>query len=196
MFLSVSYWHQCMADQNLQYTRELLKHLGIKYSKQNDGGCVSCAKGQIIRSSFQKSVNVAKVVGELTHWDLLTSPVTSLGGSKYALVLKDDNSTYRTVYFFKSKCFADYFNRIETQIGIKPKCLRSDNGMEEVNELIDRLCLKRGIIHELSYLCTPEQNGHIKCEMRTLFEAATTVLEKSRLGKAFWGEAMSYSAFT
>lgn len=116
-------------------------------------------------------------------------------------MLKDNYSKYHTVYFLKSKsevvgCFADYFNLIETQTGDKPKKVKTDNGTEELNESVNRLCSKGRNIHELSCPFTPEQNSRIKREMHTLMEATTTVLIESQLDKPFWAEAMSYSAFT
>lgn len=199
--ISVSDWHRCFAHQNIQYTKEHLNRLGIVYEKSNFHKCVSCSKGKICRSTYHPSSSVAKTVAELTHVDLLTSPVLSIGGSKYALVFKDDFSCYRTVYFLKTKdntvsLFEDYFNRIETQTGNKPKRIRSDNGKEEINADIDELCSIRGIIHELTCPFTPEQNGRAEREMRVLSEAVTTILIDSNLEKKFWAEAMAYAAFT
>lgn len=56
--------------------------------------------------------------------------------------------------------------------------------------------MSRGIIHELSCPFTPEQNGRVEREMRTLSEAVTTVLVENDLDKKFWAEAMAYVVFT
>ncbi len=145
--LSISNWHRCFAHQNVQYTREILNRLGIKCEKTefDDDKCVSCLKGKICRITYQPNLHLAKEVGELTHIDMLLSPSNSIGGSKYALVFKDDLSKFRTVYFLKTKentvnLFEDYPNRLETQTGNEPKRIRSDNGTEEVNMKIDKLC--------------------------------------------------------
>ena len=199
--LSLVEWHRCFAHQNMQYTREHLNRLGIQYTKVNVNKCVSCGLGKICRSSHGPSLSIAKEVGELTHIDLLISPEKSLGGSKYALVFKDDYSRYRTVYFLKGKnesanWFVDYFNRVETQTGKRPKRIRSDNGTEEINQVIDRLCSERGIIHETTCPFTPEQNGRAEREMRILSEAVTTILVETKSSKKLWAEAMAYAAFT
>lgn len=62
-----------------------------------------CLKGKAIVKPFMNSVNRAKAVGELTHIDLIGPMDLSFGKSKYALVFKDDCSSYRTKYFLKSK---------------------------------------------------------------------------------------------
>lgn len=53
--------------------------------------------------NYTLSNSLVDNVSELTHVDLLVSPFNSTGGSKYALVFKDDRSKFRTVYFFKTK---------------------------------------------------------------------------------------------
>lgn len=58
--MSVSYWHLCMAHQNLQYIRELLGHFGISYNNNFEKYYASCAKGKIIRVPFQRSFNIVK----------------------------------------------------------------------------------------------------------------------------------------
>ncbi len=200
--LSLVRWHQRFAHQNFEYTKELLNRLEVKYeSVPKDYKCVDCVKGKISEMPYRKSETVANEVGELTHSDLLTSPSLSLGGSKYALCLKDDFSRFRTVYFLKSKsetleCFRDYFERVKNLTGKNPRYLRSDNGTEEVNQEIDELLSSLGMIHQLTCPFSPPQNGRIERDMRTLSEAVTTVLTESKLKKSFWAEALSYVVYT
>lgn len=111
-------------------------------------------KERFCRSAHHVSM-VAKEVEEHTPVDLLTSPLKSFGGSKYALMFKDDLSRYRTVYFLKSKnnttnLFVDYLNT--------PRRIRSDNGTEKINKSVDELCSGCGIIHEITCPFMSEQN--------------------------------------
>lgn len=182
--------------------QKILKRFEIKYENLSKGfKCENCVKGEISRLPFDESSKVAKEVGELTHADLIISPTLSLGKSKYALCLKDDYSKFRTVYFLKKKeetldHFCDYFNRLVTQTDKKPKVLRTDNGTEELNEDIDTLTSSLGIIHELTCPFTPEQNGRIERDMKTLSEAVGMLLIDSGLGKIFWAEALSCVVYT
>lgn len=200
--LSLVERHQRFTHQNFDYTRDLLNRLEVKYKRlPKEYKCVECVKGKSSIAPFGKSEFVASEVGELTHADLLLSPTLSLGGSKYALCLKDDFSKYRTVYFLKIKpdsldCFRDYFTRIRTQTGNNPKRLRMDNGTEEVNADINDLTSSLGMIHELTCPFSPQQNGRIERDMRTLLEAVTTVLIDSKLKQTFWAEALSYVVYT
>lgn len=199
--LSLTKWHEKFAHQNIKYVKEILDRNEIKYSGQETEKCVSCLEGKAIVLPFQSSETVTSKVGELVHADLMSSPVLSLGKSKYALVIKDDFSKFRTVYFLKHKdetfdCFSDYFRMVETQTGHRVVTLRTDNGTEEINEKITTLLSELGIWHELSCPFTPQQNGKAEREIRTLTEATTTVLIDSKLPKHMWAEGMSYAAFT
>lgn len=199
--LSLHDWHRSFAHQNIKHTKKILKQYQIQYTNTNVSNCMPCLKGKAIRPPFRESGTKSKAVGDLVHSDLLTAPSPSLGKSKYALVLKDDYTKYRTVYFLKTKdntvkCFEHLFRLIKTQTGNKVKCLRTDNGTEEDNKEINKLCHKFGIIHETSCTYTPEQNGKIEREMRTESEAATTLLIDSNLSNEFWAEAINYTVFT
>lgn len=76
--------------------------------------------------------------------------VSSIGGSKYFLLFKDDYSHYRTVYFIKNKydvknIFETFIKSVETGTGSKVKILRTDNGLEFVNKEITSILQKHGI---------------------------------------------------
>ncbi|XP_048477799.1 serine protease 33-like [Plutella xylostella] len=64
--------------------------------------------------------------------------VPSVGGSRYFVILKDDFSNYRSVYFVKSKdeikkCIENFLYKAENITNNKVLCFRSDNGTEFVN---------------------------------------------------------------
>lgn len=200
-FLTLYDWHRNFAHTNLKQTEEILRRNNISYSKTNDLTCTACSKGKAIRLPFSHSDSQTKSVGDLVHTDLLISPVESLGKNKYALIIKDDYSNFRVIYFLKQKsetydCFKDFFNIVNTQTGNRLKRIRTDNGTEEVNNEVNKLCSELGIIHELTCPFSPEQNGRIEREMRTLSEAVGTILIDSGLKKDLWAEAMLYVVFT
>lgn len=135
-------------------------------------------------------------MGELIHADLLFAPVPSLGNSRYAQALKDEKSKFQFIYFLKNKVntvelFGDCFKKIENQIEKHMKHLRTNNGTEEINSEIENWFLIEGIIHELSCPVTPQQNGRIEREMRTLSEAVTTILLDLNQCKSMWAKAVS-----
>lgn len=69
--------------------------------------------------------------------------------------------------------------------------LRTDNGLEFVNSRMKKLTTKEGIEHQTSVPYTPEQNGRAEREMRTIVEAARTMLLNKSLSKSLWAEAVN-----
>lgn len=155
-WLSLRVWHERIAHQNFNYMKDIMKRFEIEYEKlPKDFKCKDCVKGKMSELPFNECEKVATTVRDLTHADLMISPILSLGNSKYALCLKDDFSKFRSVYFLKKKndtldCFCDYFSRIEIQTGKKPKNLRTDNGTEKLDTNIEELTSTLGIIYELT----------------------------------------------
>jgi len=103
----------------------------------------------------------------------------SIGGSRYFLLLKDDYSNYRTVYFMSHKSETEekirhFLKFAETITGSKIQTLRTDNGLEFVNTRVKKLLEKKDIIHETTVSYSPEQNGKAERNMRTIVEVART----------------------
>ncbi|GJY29288.1 putative reverse transcriptase domain-containing protein, partial [Tanacetum coccineum] len=72
----------------------------------------------------------------------------------------------------------------------KVKIIRSDNGTEFKNKVMDDFCREKGIKREYSVARTPQQNGVAERRNRTLIEAARTMLADSKLPTTFWAEAV------
>lgn len=193
-------WHEKLAHQNLQYVREVLKNNNIEV-KDLDFKCESCLEGKIHRLPFSASENKTSKPCELIHADTCgPMEVPSVGGSRYFVILKDDYSNYRSVYFVKrkdevKKCIENFVYKAENVTKNKVLCFRSDNGLEFVNKEVQNLFEKRGITHQTTVPYTPEQNGKAERENRTLIESARTMLCAAGLPKKLWAEAVHTAAY-
>ncbi|KAJ9562028.1 hypothetical protein OSB04_007188 [Centaurea solstitialis] len=78
----------------------------------------------------------------------------------------------------------------------KIKVLRSDNGTEFKNSIIEEYLASVGITHNFSAPRTPQQNGMVERKNKTLVEAARTMLNASGLPLTFWAEAVSAACYT
>lgn len=87
-------------------------------------------------------------------------------------------------------------NMAENITGNKIKTIRTDNGLEFVNEGIAKLCEEKGICHQRTCVYTPEQNGRAERENRTIVESVRTLLHSSGLDETFWAEAANAVVFT
>ncbi|GJX36865.1 putative ribonuclease H-like domain-containing protein [Tanacetum coccineum] len=65
---------------------------------------------------------------------------------------------------------------IENQLDHKVKVIRSDNGTEFKNSIMNQFCEMKGIKREFSVARTPQQNGVAERKNRTLIEAARTMV--------------------
>lgn len=136
-------WHQRLAHQNTTHVLKVLKKWGITATPKKDWFCEGCALGKMNRKPFQTSLSQTKKPGELIHMDLC-GPMEnqSIGNSKYFMLLKDDYSHYKFVYFIKEKNevtekFKSFLKRMETEER-KITRLRTDNDLEFVNKEIQK----------------------------------------------------------
>ncbi|GJR12146.1 putative ribonuclease H-like domain-containing protein [Tanacetum coccineum] len=84
---------------------------------------------------------------------------------------------------------------VENLVDKKVKILRSDNGTEFKNKVMDDFCREKSIKREYSVARTPQQNSVAKRKNRTLIEAARTMLADSKLPTTFWAKAVSTACY-
>ena len=121
--------------------------------------------------------------------------VKSYGGARYFLIIKDDFSRYRKIYIIKNKGevkykLIEFFSFAEKQTGNEIKVLRTDKGSEFMNKMLEAEIKRRGMIHQKSCTYTPQQNGRVERENRTIVEAARSMLQAKGLEKELWAEAV------
>ncbi|GJT32351.1 putative ribonuclease H-like domain-containing protein [Tanacetum coccineum] len=90
-----------------------------------------------------------------------------------------------------SEILKNFIKEVENLVDKKVKIIRSDNGTEFKNKVMDEFCREKGIKREYSVARTPQQNGVAERKNRTLIEAARTMLADSKLPTTFWAEAVS-----
>ncbi|GJR07177.1 putative ribonuclease H-like domain-containing protein [Tanacetum coccineum] len=126
--------------------------------------------------------------------------VSSLMHKKYCLVVTDDYSRFTWVFFLTTKdetseILKNFIKEIENLVDKKVKIIRSDNGTEFKNKVMDDFCREKCIKREYSVAKTPQQNGVTEKKNRTLIEADRTMLADSKLPTIFWAEAVSTACY-
>ncbi|KAJ0888369.1 putative RNA-directed DNA polymerase [Helianthus annuus] len=193
--------HVNMKNLNRLAKGQLVRDLPIKDFMLVEK-CVACAKGKAHRKPHKtKPAPSTKAVLELLHMDLF-GPVNvlSIGRKAYCLVIVDDYSRYTWVYFLSHKnetavLVKQFITLAENQASTKVKVIRSDNGTEFKNVILDTFCVDKGIDRQFSAPRTPQQNGVAERRNRTLIEAARTMLADSKLPSFFWAEAVSTACY-
>ncbi|GKA19065.1 putative ribonuclease H-like domain-containing protein, partial [Tanacetum coccineum] len=80
-----------------------------------------------------------------------------------------------------SEILKNFIKVIENLVDKKVKIIRSDNGTEFKNKVMDDFCREKGIKREYSVARTPQQNGVAERRNRTLIEAARTISKAFRV---------------
>ncbi|GKC29970.1 putative ribonuclease H-like domain-containing protein [Tanacetum coccineum] len=111
--------------------------------------------------------------------------VKSLMKKSYCLVVTDDFSRFYWVFFLATKdetsgILKTFITEIENQLDYKVKVIRSDNGTEFKNSVMNQFCKIKGIKREFNVARTPQHNCVVERRNRTLIAAARTM---DHLGK-------------
>ncbi|GJZ03978.1 putative ribonuclease H-like domain-containing protein [Tanacetum coccineum] len=94
-----------------------------------------------------------------------------------------------------SEILKSFIKEIKNLVDKKVKIIRSDNGIEFKNKVMDDFCREKGIKREYSVARTPQQNSVAERRNGTLIEAARTMLADSKLPTIFWAEAVSTACY-
>nr|GEV44566.1 hypothetical protein [Tanacetum cinerariifolium] len=81
----------------------------------------------------------------------------------------------------------------QIQVGLNKtiRYVRTDNGTEFVNHTMTEYYERIGIVHQKTVPRTPQQNGVVERQNRTLVEAARTMLIFSKASMFLWAEAVA-----
>ncbi|GJY38059.1 ribonuclease H-like domain-containing protein [Tanacetum coccineum] len=172
-------WHRRLGHVNFKTMNKLVKGNLVRGlpSKifDNDHTCVACQKGKQNKASCK--AKLMSSIGQplqMLHIDLFgPTSVRSINHKTYCLVVTDDFSRFRWVFFLASK---------DETSGILKRF---------ITEIENQLNHKVKVIREFSVARTPQQNRVAKRKNKTLIEAARTMLADSLLPTVFWAEAVN-----
>ena len=200
-------WQKILSHLNLRTMNSLAKRElvrgfpGMEFCKE--GLCEACEKGKSKKASHRsKDMTSITEPLQLLHMDLF-GPVNvmSFSRKRYVLVIVDDFSKYTWVLFLNSendtpKMIIDHLKRIELEANLPVRKIRSDNGTEFKNAILNDFCINKCISQKYSAPRTPQQNGVVERKNRTLVEAAITMLNEAKLPLYFWAEAVNTACYT
>jgi IS30 family transposase len=134
------------------------------------------------------------------HLDLWTSPVVSVSGSKYYLVILDDFTHYLWTFplNLKSDTFttlSNFFAYMSNQFGRKVKVIQCDNGREFDNSSTRIFLLSTGTQLWMSCPYTSPQNGKAERIIRSLNNVIYTLLIQASLPGRYWAEGLHTATY-
>jgi hypothetical protein len=200
-------WHRRLSHLNYANINNLAKSSLVKglpeLRFEKEQLCSACEMGKMKRASHKAKVEHSTTKSlQLIHMDLCgPMRVQSVNGKKYALVMVDDYSRYTWVNFLRTKdeapeLIVSFLKNIQVKLQLPVQAIRTDNGTEFKNRVLDSYLESVGISHTFSAARTPQQNGVVERRNRTLVEAARTMLLFSKLPLFLWAEAVATACFT
>ena len=149
-------WNKRLSHLNFKTMNSLVKRELVRGFPNTEfckeGLCEACEKGKSKKASHRSKdlTSITKPL-QLLHMDLF-GPVNvmSLSRKRYALVIVDDFSNYTWVLFLNSKdetpkIIIDHIKRIELEANFPVRKIRSDNGKEFKNAILNEFCTDKGI---------------------------------------------------
>ncbi|KAK2387257.1 putative mitochondrial protein [Trifolium repens] len=160
--------------------------------------CDVCHFSKQKKLPFMLSSSIASSKFELLHcdiWGPLATP--SIHGHKYFLTIVDDFTRFVWLILLKTKAevsdkLQQFIIMIETQFNTTPKFIRTDNGPEF---LIPTFYASKGIIHQMSCVETPQQNGRVERKHQHILNIGRALLYQSKLPKSYWSYAVLHATF-
>ena len=178
--------------------KKLVSGLDITSSKEYDHVCEGCVLGKSHRLPFPKTSSTVYSKMELVVMDI-TGPmsVETWTGCAYAMVVIEASCHFGVGRLLAKKeevasTLKDVVTMLERQSGLKLKKMRSDNGTEFVNSIVESFCRRNGILHETTVPYAPEQNGIAERSIKTYFEMVRCMLHSAKMDLRYWGEAFMY----
>lgn len=137
---------------------------------------------------------------QLIHCDLWTSPITSVSGHQYYLVIIDDFSHYVWTFPLRKKSdtfptLSDFFAYVRTQFGVPVQGIQCDNGLEFNNSSSRAFFLTNGIHLRMSCPYTSPQNGKAERMIRTVNDTVWCLLFQASVPPRFWAAALSTATY-
>jgi transposase InsO family protein len=98
---------------------------------------------------------------------------TRIGGSKYGLMVVDDNTLFTWVFFYciNMKPNEPFLKRAQNEFNLRIKKIRSDNGTK-FNTQVEEYLKKEDIKHEFLAPYSLQQNGVVERKNQTLIDKA------------------------
>jgi hypothetical protein len=203
--LTLDLWHRRFAHLGLSQVKHLLTSnvvLGMHIDSQMhpDPVCEPCLAGKQHRIISRTATRCTTPL-EIVHCDMHgPMPIASIQGHKYFIVFVDDFSRLWCLYFLKNKsdaaqAFLRFRAEIEKQTGHVVKCLHDDKeGGLSSNEFNSKL-QEMGITRRFTMRAEPHSNGVAERAIRSISDAASSMLYESHLPSSFWAKAVSTAVF-
>ncbi|GJW83459.1 putative RNA-directed DNA polymerase [Tanacetum coccineum] len=177
-FVFNTLWHQRLGHPADQVVNALKTTLNLDSHSTYNHLYNTCNKAKQTREPFPLSEHKSTKIGELVHLDVWGPyKVISRDGFRYFLIIVDDFSRVVWVYMLKGKgdvydSIISFVQMMINQFETNVKIFKSYNGTEFINSRLQNFLNEKGILHQTTYVYTPQQNGITERKHRHLLNVA------------------------
>jgi hypothetical protein len=193
-------WHHHLGHPGPAALSSLSRSSFIQCTIKKHDFCHACQLGKHTTLPFYSSSHRAEHPFDLIHLDLWTSPIISVSGYKYYLVIPDDFTHYLCTFSLKlkSNTFTTLFNffaYVSTQFDRTVKPIQCDNGHEFDNSSTRIFLLSNGTRLRMSCPYTSPQNGKVERIFRSVNNVIRTLLIQASLPGRYWAEGLHTATY-
>jgi hypothetical protein len=192
-------WHRRLGNLHFDHIVKLNNEGVVKYlpriSKPNNSVCESCQMGKMTHAQFKlKSFTSSEKPLQIVHMDLYgPSRKEGIGGECYFMLVIYAFSRLTWVSFLREKFdafekFKTFKVLVENQKGIKLKAICSDRGGGFMSRDFKEFCDRHGIKREYTILVTPQQNGVVECQNRSVQQMERAMMGERDISQTLWVE--------
>ncbi|GJT24598.1 retrovirus-related pol polyprotein from transposon TNT 1-94 [Tanacetum coccineum] len=200
-------WHRRLNHFNFGTINDLARKDLVRglprFKFEKDHLCSACQLGKSKKHTHTpKAENTNLEVLNTLHMNLYGPiRVQTYNGKKYILVIVDDYSRFTWVKFLRlkdetPKFVINFLKQIQVGLNKTVRYIRTDNGIEFVNQILNKYYERVGIFHQKIVPRTPQQNGVVERRNRTLVEAARTMQIFSKALIFLWAEVVATACYT
>lgn len=192
-------WHQRLGHVSKDTIRSMAKKgmvEGLMITRDSNINCEVCAIGKCTAVNHPTRLSrKATAPGQIIHLDTAgPMPIESFGGALYFVLAKDEYTRYKMIFFAETKSDITtgiklLLSKVKLDTGNDTLEICTDQGTEFKNEGLASYVQNKGIRHIFSCAYTPQQNGFIERDIRTVKEAMKTMLIDADLPNGLWAEA-------
>ncbi|GJZ41559.1 zinc finger, CCHC-type containing protein [Tanacetum coccineum] len=137
---------------------------------------------------------------DLVYGDLVVYKSSHTSGKKLIFLLVDDCTRFMWAYFLTSKdqafsTFKEFRQKIEMEMRMKVRMLRTDRGGEFTSNEFTKYCKENGIARQLTAPYSPQQNGVVERRNRTVLSTTRSMMKAMKLPLNFWAEAVRHAIY-
>jgi hypothetical protein len=185
---NVDPWHRRLGHPSNASLRCLISHFPISCMNNSSppSVCETCHKGKHVRLSFATSHTITYFPFQIIHCDLWTSPIESVSGFKYYLIVIDDYSHYIWTFPLRlksdvSSTIREFHHYVRTQFHLSVQAIQCDNRREFDNHALHSFFSSTSIVFRLSCPHMSPQNGKVERGIRSINDIMCTLLLQAHL---------------